>query len=224
VKRCRLSGRQIEDNPQIFPAFRFQREHRAAIRRAVHTRSLRFGPWEMVDPKGERNMQKPALAIASSILLAAALFAAAPVVHAAVPAIPTVEGPITGPGPMHPGMRLGPDGTNPDDFDYVAEEFFVSGFAAGAPYKVRVLVRRPDKPHKFSGTVVYEPTHRGGNALIFQFARFGILQHGHIGVTVGARPINLNNPTTPQAGLQVFNPARYGSLQVAANQTNEILA
>jgi hypothetical protein len=34
----------------------------------------------------------------------------------AVPEIPLVEGPITGPGPMHPGIRPGPDGTNLEDF------------------------------------------------------------------------------------------------------------
>ena len=166
-------------------------------------------------------MRRLALLSMSSILLGA--LAAAPA-SAAVPATPTVEGPITGPGPMHPAIRLGPGGTNPDDFDYVAEEYFVSGFAAGTPYKVRVVVRRPSKPNKFSGIVVYEPTHRGGNALIFQFARYGILQRGHAGVTVSARQINLVNPTTPSAGLRLFNPARYGSLQVTDNQSNEILA
>lgn len=154
----------------------------------------------------------------------AVLLASAPAARAVVPTIPAIEGPITGPGPMHPGMRLGPDGTNPGDFEYVSDEYFVSGTAAGASYKVRVLVSRPDRPRKFTGVVVYEPTHRGGNALIFQFARYGIAQRGHIGVTVGARPINLNNPTTPAAGLHTFNFDRYGSLHVAANQTNEILA
>src|SRR5262245_61009143 len=121
-------------------------------------------------------MRRLALLTAAGMMLAA--LAASPAARAEVPSIPTLEGPVTGPGPMHPAIRLGPDGTNPDDFDYVAEEFFVSGFAAGTPYKVRVLVRRPSKPNKFSGIVVYEPTHRGGNALIFQFARYGILQHG----------------------------------------------
>jgi hypothetical protein len=159
-------------------------------------------------------------------LVAGAMALISPPAQAVVPGIPTVEGPITGPGPMHPGIRPGPDGTNPEDFNYIVDEYFVSGNAGptGAPYKVRVLVRRPALPQKFSGIVVYEPTHRGGNALIFQFARFGNLTRGHAGVTVGARPINLNNPTTPGAGLHQFNIDRYGSLQVASDQTNEILA
>jgi hypothetical protein len=143
---------------------------------------------------------------------------------ALVPDVPTVEGPITGRGPMHPGIRPGPPGTNLEDFGYVIEEYFVSGTAAGAPYKTRILVRKPAAPELFSGMVVGEPTHRGGNALICQFARFGIGKRGHACVTVAARPINLNNPGTPGAGLKEFNFERYGSLQVANNQANEIIA
>jgi hypothetical protein len=145
---------------------------------------------------------------------------------AVVPSIPTVEGPITGPGPMHPGIRPGPEGTNLEDFGYVTEEFFVSGTAgpANASFKVRLLVRRPANPAKFSGMVLGEPTHRGGNALICQYARFGIGKRGHLCADVMARPINLSNPNTAGAGLHEFNLARYGSLHVATDQTNEILA
>ena len=67
---------------------------------------------------------------------------------AVVPEIPTVEGPITGPGPMHPGIRPGPEGTNLEDFSYITQEYFVSGKAGptAASYKVRLLVRRPADP------------------------------------------------------------------------------
>jgi len=155
-----------------------------------------------------------------------AMLASASLAHAVVPNTPTLEGPITGPGPMHPGFREGPAGTNPSDFGYVSEEYFASGTAgpSNAPYKVRVVVFRPRLSKRFEGTVVYEPTHRGGNALIFQFARYGILQRGYAGVTVSARAINLVNPTTPAAGLKTFNPERYGSLQVTDDQSNDILA
>jgi hypothetical protein len=127
---------------------------------------------------------------------------------------------------MHPGIRSGPAGTNLDDFGYVTEEYFVSGTAGpnAASYKVRMLVRRPADPASFSGRVLGEPTHRGGNALICQFARFGIGKRGHVCVDVMARPINLSNPATAGAGLREFNLARYESLHVASNQTNEILA
>src|SRR4029450_11025765 len=140
------------------------------------------------------------------------------------PPFPTVEGPITGPGPMFPGIRAGPEGTNLEDFDYIVEEFFISGIANGNPYKTRILVRRPPKVKKFSGIVVAEPMHRGGNALICQFARFGIGKRHHICFEIAARPINLNNNDNPDQSLQPFNDARYGDFSILANQTNEIIA
>jgi hypothetical protein len=158
-------------------------------------------------------------------LLAAAAFAWIGAAQAfTVPDLPAVEGPITGPGEMHPGIRPGPDGTNLDDFAYITEEYFVSGVAANAPYKTRILIRKPRNPAQFSGVVVGEPTHRGGNALICQYARFGIGQRSHACMTVAARPINLNNPATAGAGLKEFNAERYGSLQVASSQANQIIA
>jgi len=160
--------------------------------------------------------------LVSAVALAwfSAAYAQAPV----VPDIPAVEGPITGPGEMQPGIRPGPVGTNLEDFGYIMEEYFVSGVAAGQPYKTRFLLRKPPNPEKFSGVLVGEPTHRGGNGLICQFARFGIGQRGHACMTVAARRINLTNPATPGAGLYEFNLERYGSLRVADNQTNEIIA
>src|SRR5881396_32237 len=49
-------------------------------------------------------------ALVSAVTLTALLAAA----HAAVPDIPTVEGPITGPGEMQPGIRPGPGTTHLD--------------------------------------------------------------------------------------------------------------
>jgi alpha/beta hydrolase family protein len=175
---------------------------------------------------------------ARSTAFAAALLVlcAAPTAYAqvqVVPDLPTVEGPITGPGPMHPGIRPGPEGTNLADFDYFDEEYFVSGFTVDpanptsgvrTPYKTRLLIRKPANPQKFSGMLVGEPTHRGGNGLICQYARFGIGQRGHACMTVAARRINLTNPLTAGAGLYEFNIGRYGSLQVTDAQTNQIIA
>lgn len=150
-----------------------------------------------------------------------------PCARAAVPDLPTVEGPITGPGDMQPGIRNGPDGTNLEDFGYTVEEYFISGVAAGVPYKTRILIRKPPL-EKFSGVLVAEPTHRGGNGLICQFARYGIAQRGHACVQIAARFINLSNPATAGAGLYEFNLARYGSLSLLntnnATQANTIIA
>jgi hypothetical protein len=162
-----------------------------------------------------------AIACAAGALL---IISVSTVLAQTVPPFPTVEGPITGPGPMFPGIRPGPEGTNLDDFDYIVEEFFISGTAAGQPYKTRILLRRPANINKFSGIVVAEPMHRGGNALICQFARFGIGQRGHACLEIAARPINLNNNNNPDQSLQPFNAARYGDFSILANQTNEIIA
>ena len=94
----------------------------------------------------------------------------APAQAQSVPRLPTIEGPITGPGPMHTGgVGGGPVGTRLiADFGYIVEEYFVSGFAGpnNAPYKVRMLIWRPPTPEQSSRIVVAEPTHRGGGALI----------------------------------------------------------
>jgi hypothetical protein len=157
-------------------------------------------------------------------VLAACALVCAGAAQALVPEIPAVEGPITGPGEMQPAIRPGPEGTNLDDFGYIVEEYFISGTAAGVSYKTRILIRKPSNPQQFSGIVVAEPTHRGGNGLICQFARFGIGQRGHACMTVAARTINLSNPATPGAGLYEFNLERYGSLFLTNSQTNEIIA
>jgi hypothetical protein len=162
------------------------------------------------------------------MLLGAVLIGAPSSASADVPEMPTIEGPITGPGAMHPGIRVGPAGTNPSDFDYIAEEYFVSGFAGPTrdAYKVRLLIRRP--AHKgrgagYSGPVIYEPTHSSGNALIFQYVRYGAMIHGYIGATVSATATVVNGGG-PGPSLKDFNPERYGTLTINNNQTNEILA
>lgn len=77
--------------------------------------------------------------------------------------VPKVEGPVTG------GSRTGgPFWATPFDlkqFGYVEEEYFLSGVASNrglpgteetAPYKVRILIRRPLDPGRFTGTAVLE--------------------------------------------------------------------
>lgn len=70
---------------------------------------------------------------------------------------PAVEGPITG------GIRTGePQAASlvdPGAYDYVEEEYFISGTAIDVDgneeaYKTRILVERPTDPDRFNGTVV----------------------------------------------------------------------
>jgi hypothetical protein len=169
------------------------------------------------------------------------IFALLSVAEAVVPPFPTITGPVPDPdpvlGPMFPGIRpsLTP-GHDLADFNYVTEEYWISGTACSAAYKTRILIRRPSDPSKFSGVVVAEPLHRGGNALIFNFTRFGLMQRGHIGLEIDARSINLNNANNALQSLQPFNPTRYGPVGntnvangfVLANnnnaQANEVMA
>lgn len=132
--------------------------------------------------------------------------------------VPTVQGPITGPGPAFVSLRPGAAGTNLTDFNYMTEEYFVSGVADGSPYTTRIVVRRPADPKKFSGLVVAEPMHFSGAALICQYARYGIATNGDACLEIDAEPLDIGL-------LTKFNSARYGSLQIASeSQTNDILA
>ena len=131
---------------------------------------------------------------------------------AALPALaqPVLEGPITGPGPVWSGLRpaLTP-GSEPEDFGYVSEEYFVSGSAAGQPYKTRIMLRRPLLAERSSGIVVAESMHSNGFAVTFQPAMKSILLRGHMHVEIAAQQGNVNNT------LKGFNPERYASLDSA---------
>src|SRR5436853_6481419 len=78
-------------------------------------------------------------------------------------ALPMVNGPVTGPGAMFPGLREVPKGTEPEDLGYVAKEYFVSGTAAAKPHTTRIADRQPKDARKFSGIVVSEVMHGSGN-------------------------------------------------------------
>jgi hypothetical protein len=159
-------------------------------------------------------------AIAAALFVLAGSFAVGiPAAHAqADTSVPVVQGPITGPGPMYSSLAAGPSpGTSLTDFNYVTDEYFVSGVADGAPYQTRIVVRRPALAQKFSGLVVAEPMHFSGAALICQYAQLGIAMNGDACLEIDAESLDL--PI-----LQGFNAARYGSLSVGATQTNAILA
>lgn len=133
--------------------------------------------------------------------------------------LPTVMGPITGPGPMFPGLREVPRGTEPADFDYVAKEYFVSGTANGKAYTTRIVVRQPKDPKKFSGIVVSEVMHGSGNSWMFYTTRLYMMNEGHIHVEIAAQKA----PT--EASIIKSNPERYKSLSLPeAAQVNEITA
>jgi hypothetical protein len=151
--------------------------------------------------------------------IAALVFLVAAAAEAAVPPVPTVSGPVGGPGLMYPNPPVSVVATavKVEDFPYLTEEFFVSGTANGAPYTTRILVRRPRNAAAFSGTVVAEALHAGGRSLVFEWSRQSILTRNHVFVEIVHSAANV-------ALLKTFNAERYASLSIAMGQTNEVIA
>jgi hypothetical protein len=176
----------------------------------------------------ERVMSRTSLSV-----FLAAIHGLAAVACAAV-AVPTVTGPVAGPGRpfvASTGFDLAPHG-------YVEEEFFLSGTATGftsatpltsdgrwtalpaatAPYQTRILVRRPADASRFNGTVVVEWLNVSAGldaAPDWLFAHTLLMRDGYAwvgvsaqvaGITGGGGPLGLN------LTLQGQNPARYGPL------------
>src|SRR6266487_4927605 len=123
-----------------------------------------------------------------------------------VPDIPAVEGPVSGPGPMYPGLRAEAPGTTPEDFGYVTDEYFVSGTVtsgtATPPYKTRILVRRPDPAERFSGMVVSEVMHSNGFAVTFEPARKSVMLRGHVQVEIAGQQSNVNRSEERRVGKE----------------------
>ncbi len=136
---------------------------------------------------------------------------------AATPPVPTISGPVAGPGRMYPDPEVNITPTALEDFPYVTEEYFVSGSIAGAPYTTRIIVRRPRTASAFSGTVVAEALHAGGRSLIFEWSRRSILTRSHLFVEIVHSGANINL-------LKTFNAERYATLNIGMGQTNEVIA
>jgi hypothetical protein len=136
---------------------------------------------------------------------------------AQTPAMPEVEGPITGPGatfldPLEQGLLpsagVGAAG-------YVVEDYIVSGTAADDPYRVRVQVTRPGDgaAEPFSGHAIVEAIHPQGIPFVWNFTRDYLMPRGHAAVNISVFPNTVET-------LQGANPDRYGDLQVIADEAN----
>ena len=127
--------------------------------------------------------------------------------------IPSIS-PLTGPGtPYNSALGQWP-GYDMDHFDYVADEYTISGNADGSPYTARLVVRRPADMDRFSGLVITEPMHPAGFAHGFEHNSVYIMDSGHIAVEVTT--MGLEHP-------QLHNPQRYADLMVSNNQISEII-
>lgn len=129
--------------------------------------------------------------------------------------LPGVLQMVTGPGPMFDSAPSQAPGHGLADYDYVTNEYFVSGTADGRPYTTRLVVRRPAADRDFSGLVLAESMHSSGAAHAFEFTAMYVMDAGHAAVEI---------LTVPPERLTAFNAERYGALQVADGQANDILA
>ena len=141
--------------------------------------------------------------------------------------LPAVTGPIPVTSESRPFRdRIGPPLVALAKAGYIEAEFFVSGAAnvytwdgnntpivrtADAPYTTRIIVRRPAKASRFSGTVWVEPLNPTlGVDLdrMWQLQYAQLLRDGDAYVGITIKPIAL-------AALQIFDPIRYASLSMA---------
>ncbi len=129
--------------------------------------------------------------------------------------LPSLSDEIAGPGPMFDSAPSQAPGLAPDDFDYVTDEYFVSGTADGRPYTTRVVVRKPADDDAFSGLVLAESMHSSGAAHAFEFTAAYVMDEGHAAIEI---------LTTSPEQLVDFNGERYADLEVGDGQANDILA
>ncbi|MDA9909939.1 alpha/beta hydrolase domain-containing protein [Gammaproteobacteria bacterium] len=123
--------------------------------------------------------------------------------------------PLTGPGTPYNSVLGQWPGYDMEHFDYVADEYTMSGNADGSPYTARLVVRRPADMARFSGLVITEPMHPAGFAHGFEHNSVYIMDEGHIAVEINAMGLE---------HAQAHNPQRYAQMKVSNNQISEILA
>jgi hypothetical protein len=177
------------------------------------------------------------LTLAGASLVAVSSSAAAdaqPTAGTAAGAAVAVPSPTVSRPPDTPGgpLILQADLTQMPHYGYVQDEFLYGGNARAynpvgpigsdgqwsvakastAPYKTRMLVRRPSNPAKFNGTVVVEwlnVTAGFDTSPDWQYARVELMRQGYIWVGISAQFVGVQGATL---ALKNVDPARYGTL------------
>jgi hypothetical protein len=158
-------------------------------------------------------------------------------------AVATLSGPVI-------GQAIEPLSALPLDLaasGYLEEEFFASGTASAfeatsspsngkwsitpttsAPYRTRILVRRPTDPAHFNGTVVVEwmNVSSGESAPDWDYLNPELMRAGYAYVAVSAQAVGVDGGTPilgsvaegADGGLVGSDPGRYGSLHHPGDQ------
>ena len=129
--------------------------------------------------------------------------------------LPSMPAEVTGPGPIFDSAPSQAPGHGLADYDYVTNEYFVSGTADGKPYTTRLVVRRPADDRDFSGLALAESMHSSGAAHAFEFTAMYVMDSGHAAVEI---------LTVAPDRLTAFNARRYADLAIEDGQANDILA
>ncbi len=178
-------------------------------------------------------MPRHAFRRSSAAVLASLLSLSIPAPVAGDVAVPSITGPITGPG--SPSLESTTFDLAP--FGYVEEEFFATGTATGyvsnldlsadgkwsasphdtAGYTTRLLVRRPTTRRRFNGTVVVEWLNVSGGfdaAPDWTSTHTMLLRDGFVWIGVSAQYIGVSGgpPLDRHRSLTEVDPSRYGAL------------
>jgi Alpha/beta hydrolase domain len=156
----------------------------------------------------------------------------------------TLTGPVTTGHIVEPLAAVVPDLAT---YGYVEQEFFASGTAyefrassqpadgrwtlaskptSSAPYRTRIIVRRPASASKFNGTVIIEWMNVSGgeSAPDWMYMNPALMREGYAYVGVSAQALGVEGGTAilgvggPSAGLVNQEPDRYGSLHHPGDQ------
>ncbi|MGZ4676366.1 MAG: alpha/beta hydrolase domain-containing protein [Acidimicrobiia bacterium] len=142
---------------------------------------------------------------------------------------PTVSGPIL---PADGAAAIQAELSEMPSYGYVQDEYFYEGTARSfaptgplgsdgrwsvapkdtAPYRTRMLVRRPSDPSKFNGTVIVEwlnVTAGFDTSPDWQFGRIEMMRKGFIWVGISAQYVGVQGVP---GGMTNLDPVRYGSL------------
>nr|MDT0666049.1 alpha/beta hydrolase domain-containing protein [Micromonospora sp. DSM 115978] len=90
-----------------------------------------------------------------------------------------------------------------------------------APYRTRVLVRKPADDARFIGKVVVEWLNVSGGVdaqVDWAFMREGLMRAGYAWVGVSAQLVGVNGAGGAFPGLKNWDPTRYGSLNHPGDQ------